>query len=85
MLDCISDNTLVEITLPYSIIKDTHGNKYIDVESYTYTFDVRTGAKYDLTNLYYGNEVARKYYFLIYNYTCFFNFENRINRSVLNI
>lgn len=35
----------------------------MDLESYDYTYDVRDNETYNLTNLYYGDEVKSKYFF----------------------
>lgn len=59
----ISVNTLVEMTIPYSIIKDKQGKQLINLENYNYTYHVRNRGTYNLTNLYYGNEEASKYFF----------------------
>ncbi|XP_023934154.2 uncharacterized protein LOC112043108 [Bicyclus anynana] len=51
-------NVEVEMTMPFDIVTDGYGRDVMDLKGYRYSFNVRDGARYDLTNLYYGDKTS---------------------------
>ncbi|CAH0720080.1 unnamed protein product, partial [Brenthis ino] len=52
------NNSLIDLIMPFEIIKDAHGNDIMVLKSFNYTYDVRDSAQFYFENLYYGNKTA---------------------------
>ncbi|XP_050348900.1 circadian clock-controlled protein daywake-like [Nymphalis io] len=49
-------NVLIDMAIPFDIVKDAQGKDFMDLKNYQYVYDVVGGAQYYLDNLYNGDE-----------------------------
>ncbi|CAG9562485.1 unnamed protein product [Danaus chrysippus] len=52
----VERNLQVELKMPFDLLLDAYGKTFMNLKNYTYNFEVKDGAQFRLSNLYYGDQ-----------------------------